>query len=391
MKENQTKNKNTMIGQLQSYDDTQQHHFVLPGQLIAMSSISNTDSNDSFLRGHGTYMEIINGQQYLYSSVVGLVQRVNKLISVQTISSTTFYRGQVGDLVVGRILSIGNGLWKVDLGSGKEAILPLQGINLPGGIQRIRTAEDKLDMKQLLNIGDIVSAEVHKVVQPTTSVSTTSTSHVTSSTKLSGNGDGSGMLRLHTRSMKYCGKLENGCTITVPCTLIPRRKSHYAEILSGMFILLYGCNGIIWIQRNTNRSHYENSSLNNKMDIDHDHDDNNDEDDEERDGTTTRTKQNHTNPNDESLLVDVQEQRRKEHVSMPYSNQERYQLARIRNAIQCLRMVQHMMTNDVIEQIYHRSIKLLPKSSMISQMLLPHNIILLTSFTRNGEIDILTK
>lgn len=360
----------------------QQHEHVIPGQLIAVSSgttTSNDDDNnnennmitssdDSFLRGHGTYIEVINNQQHLYSSVVGIVQRVNKLISVQTISYTTFYRGQVGDLIIGRVLSIGNGMWKINLGSGKHAILPIQGIHLPGGIQRIRTAEDKLDMKQYLDIGDIISAEVHKIVHHGGSSSSNSL----------GSGDGSGIIRLHTRSVKY-GKLENGCMVTVPNSLIPRRKNHYTEILNKTFNILYGCNGMIWIQRNNNMSNA--TSTPSKMDID-DNDENDNDNDNNTDDADYNNENNNNNINNDSFLVDIQEQRRAEHISMPYSIEERCILARIRNCIICLRMIQHTITNEVIETLYDNSIQLLPNNNKISKMLLPNNIILLTSFTR---------
>ena len=48
------------------------------------------------MRGHGTYMK--NGT--LYASVAGVIQRVNKLISVTPLK--TKYQGEIGDVIVGK-------------------------------------------------------------------------------------------------------------------------------------------------------------------------------------------------------------------------------------------------------------------------------------------------
>jgi exosome complex component RRP4 len=160
---------------------------VVPGQVIATAPLDSAE----FLRGHGTYMERTadNGEERLIASVVGRVQRVNKLIHVEPVASS-LYQGQVGDLVVGRITAVAAARWKVQLlsssgNNGQEASLPLSGVHLPGGVQRVRTAQDARDMRQFLQEGDLVSAEVHKVQ----------------------NNDGT--LMLHTRSHRY-GKLDNG-------------------------------------------------------------------------------------------------------------------------------------------------------------------------------------
>lgn len=103
------------------------------------------------LRGHGTYVQ--NGA--LYANVAGLVQRVNRLISVQPISSR--YVGEVGDVVVGRIVEVGSKRWTVDVNARQHAILMLSSINLSGGVQRRRTTEDQLQMRSILSEHDLVS------------------------------------------------------------------------------------------------------------------------------------------------------------------------------------------------------------------------------------------
>jgi hypothetical protein len=67
-------------------------HLVVPGQIFAVS----TEAEDSFLRGHGTYLETTDSSQVLRASVTGNVQRVNKLISVGSVSIHQYF-AQVGD------------------------------------------------------------------------------------------------------------------------------------------------------------------------------------------------------------------------------------------------------------------------------------------------------
>ena len=143
-------------------------HLVIPGQIIAVS----TATEDSFLRGHGTYLQKEEDKQgtgskiQLRASVTGTVVRVNQLISIEAVALHT-YAAQVGDLVVGRIAAIGNARWNVALDDQGcfTAALPLSGVHLPGSVQRVRTAADALEMRQHLQEGDLVSAEVHKTRQ----------------------------------------------------------------------------------------------------------------------------------------------------------------------------------------------------------------------------------
>lgn len=193
-------------------------HLVVPGQVIA--------EGDDFLRGHGTYVEKLQDTERLVASVCGHVERVNKLVSVIPVASN-LYQGHVGDLVVGRVVGIQATRWKVEIGdSCRFAVLPLSGVHLPGGVQRVRTQEDSREMRLLFQEGDLVTAEVHNMHQD-------------------------GTLMLHTRSLKY-GKVENGCLAVVPPSLIARRKNHFCD-LDGITLLL-GMNGYIWIQRSFPKS-----------------------------------------------------------------------------------------------------------------------------------------
>lgn len=165
-------------------------------------------------RGHGTYME----EDKLVASVAGVVERVNKLISVRPLKSR--YTGEVGDVVVGRVLEVAQKRWRVDTGSKLHSILNLSSIMLPGGELRRRSAQDERMMRDFFKERDLISAEVQAVHHD-------------------------GTLSLHTRSMKY-GKLRQGTLLCVSPNLVKRCKTHFHNVLCGAGIIL-GNNGWVWI------------------------------------------------------------------------------------------------------------------------------------------------
>ncbi|GFG38861.1 hypothetical protein Cfor_02168 [Coptotermes formosanus] len=166
------------------------------------------------IRGHGTYME----EDALTASVAGVVEQVNKLISVRPIKNR--YNGEIGDVIVGRITEVQQKRWKVDTNSRLDSVLLLSSVNLPGGELRKRSLEDEHMMRKYLQEGDLISAEVQKVYD-----------------------DGS--LSLYTRSLKY-GKLCQGVLVKVFPSLVKRRKTHFHNLPCGASIIL-GNNGFIWI------------------------------------------------------------------------------------------------------------------------------------------------
>ncbi|KAK3607221.1 hypothetical protein CHS0354_031718 [Potamilus streckersoni] len=182
------------------------NNLVTPGDVIT--------SDTGYLRGHGTYMD----DDKLLASVAGVVERVNKLICVKALR--TRYNGEVGDVVIGRILQVGMRRWLVETHSKLNSILMLSSVNLPGGELRRRSEEDEKMMRMYLKEGDLISAEVHSVFA-----------------------DGS--LSLHTRSLKY-GKLGQGTLVQVSPSLIKRRKTHFHNLPCGVSIIL-GNNGFVWI------------------------------------------------------------------------------------------------------------------------------------------------
>mmetsp|Transcript_25139 Transcript_25139/g.59975 ORF Transcript_25139/g.59975 Transcript_25139/m.59975 type:complete len:270 (+) Transcript_25139:230-1039(+) len=181
---------------------------VTPGQEISCT--------DAFLRGHGTY--VVDGR--LLASVAGVVQRVNKLVSVVPLRSR--YAGNVGDVIIGRVLELGQKRWLVDVCSSKGGILLLSSINLPSGEQRRRTQEDSLNMREIYAEGDLVSAEVHSVMHD-------------------------GAISLHTRNDKY-GKLRHGILVEVPPVLIRRTKHRFHSLPAEVGVdMIIAANGLVWL------------------------------------------------------------------------------------------------------------------------------------------------
>uniref|UniRef100_A0A8B9PAF9 Exosome component 2 n=3 Tax=Aves TaxID=8782 RepID=A0A8B9PAF9_APTOW len=110
--------------------------------------------------------------------------------------------------------------WKVETNSRLDSVLLLSSMNLPGGELRRRSAEDELAMRDYLQEGDLISAEVQSVFSD-------------------------GAVSLHTRSLKY-GKLGQGVLVQVSPSLVKRQKTHFHDLPCGASVIL-GNNGFIWI------------------------------------------------------------------------------------------------------------------------------------------------
>ena len=159
----------------------------------------------------------------------GVVERVNKLISVKPLKSR--YGGEVGDVVIGRIVEVTQKRWKVDINGRSDGVLMLSSINLPGGVQRRRTAEDQLNMRSFFVENDLISAEVQQYFSD-------------------------GAVSLHTRSLKY-GKLTNGIFVSVWPSLLKRCKTSFHTLPGTGVDVILGINGYIWI---SSTSHNENNN-----------------------------------------------------------------------------------------------------------------------------------
>ncbi|KAF4653264.1 Exosome complex component RRP4 [Perkinsus chesapeaki] len=187
---------------------------VLPGDVI--------HAEKGYLKGRGLLVDPVDGQ--LVATVRGVLERVNKLLYIRPLKSR--YTGEVGDVIVGRVAEVGGDRWMLDYGGGGSlASLPIGGVNLPQGEQRRRTDTDRMNMRSMFTEGDLVSAEIQKVVSD------------------------SGAVILHTRSAKY-GKLYNGQMVRVSSTLVRRQSSHIVENLPAPFDhlqVVLGLNGWIWV------------------------------------------------------------------------------------------------------------------------------------------------
>lgn len=186
---------------------------ITPGQLVT--------EDPTWMKGHGTY----SFENQTFSSVAGVVLRLNRLLSVVPIRGR--YEAETGDYVIGRITEVGQKRWKVDIGCKQDAVLMLGSVNLPGGILRRKSESDELQMRNFLKEGDLLNAEVQSVYS-------------------------NGQAALHTRSLKY-GKLRNGVLLQVPSSLIVRQKIHSWN-LPGNVSIIIGVNGYIWLSKTTNKS-----------------------------------------------------------------------------------------------------------------------------------------
>eukprot|EP01120_Amphizonella_sp_Union-15-10_P003382 TRINITY_DN13801_c0_g1_i1.p1 TRINITY_DN13801_c0_g1~~TRINITY_DN13801_c0_g1_i1.p1 ORF type:complete len:277 (-),score=28.55 TRINITY_DN13801_c0_g1_i1:10-840(-) len=186
---------------------TVQTQIILPGQTIT------TDTD--YMRGHGTY----ETNEELIGSVAGVVERVNKLITVRPLNSR--YNGDVGDIVVGRVTEVSQSRWKVDINTRQDAVLHLSSINMRGGIRR-RTVADRLQMREYFVEQDLIVCEVAKFYDE----------------------------QISLQIRKGHGKLANGLFISVSPALIKRCPSHIQRLTCGVTVFL-GNNGYIWITEPT--------------------------------------------------------------------------------------------------------------------------------------------
>lgn len=182
---------------------------------VTVADTIPVNSEDGILKGHGTIE--FDGQ--VVATLCGIVERVNKLVYVRTLRAR--YKPEVGDIIVGRVIEIAPKRWRLEINSSQDAVLMLQSMNLPDGMQRRRTAVDELNMRSIFEENDVVCAEVRGFQH-----------------------DGS--LHLQARSQKY-GKLERGQLLRIQAYLVKRRKQHFHHLEQYGIDLILGCNGFVWI------------------------------------------------------------------------------------------------------------------------------------------------
>lgn len=173
-------------------------------ELAATGDVIPVSDPSSLLKGHGTRAR----GESLIASVVGRVERVNRLVAVRALRSR--YVAQVGDVVVARVRELTGARWRLDAGARHDVSLPVAAAALPGaGGQRRVGAEDELAMRAALVEGDLVSAEVHAV-----------------------HADGGAALT--ARGARY-GRLAEGALVVVPSALVrkTRRQARAVEVAVG--------------------------------------------------------------------------------------------------------------------------------------------------------------
>lgn len=196
---------------------------LLPSSEPSLSKLTvpgETVTEDSqFMRGHGTYT--VEGVKAIHASLMGSLERVNKLLSVTPLRAR--YVPEIGDLVIGVVKEVALKKWKVDINATVDATLQLASINLPGGTQRRKTGTDELQMRTFFEEGDLILAEVQMTSK-----------------------DGSASL--HTRTLKY-GKLRNGQFFKVSNGSVARAKQSTIQL--GHVDLILGFNGYCFISKHS--------------------------------------------------------------------------------------------------------------------------------------------
>ncbi|KAK6090608.1 hypothetical protein P3W45_000331 [Vairimorpha bombi] len=181
--------------------------YKLPGERICES--------DEYIRGHGTQIK----NDYLVSSYFGTPKIINKLVTVLP-KYYDRYTAEIGDVVIGRVSSIYNKKWKIEMNCKSEVTLNLSSINLPGVTQRRKLECDEIMMRDFFDIDDLLVAEVQKVNK-------------------------SGSVSLHTRNEKY-KKLGKGVLIKMPASNVPQVKTRFLKFSDVEIII--GSNGYIWLE-----------------------------------------------------------------------------------------------------------------------------------------------
>nr|WCZ58493.1 exosome complex component rrp4 [Andalucia godoyi] len=204
---------------------------VLPGDSVSGAP--------GVLRGHGTLLSQSSGSadQSVSSSALGTVSFLHALVSVKPLHGRYF--PSVGDVIVGRVVSVLGSKWMFDIRANVDASLSLasshvtpfvvtsDGASSSAPVQlqsesiRRRTEADARHMRTVYSEGDVVVSEVQAV-------------------------SSSGEISLQTRSSKF-GKLQYGTLVRSRPSLIVRSPHHMLHIGGDVSIVL-GMNGYVWIQ-----------------------------------------------------------------------------------------------------------------------------------------------
>lgn len=126
--------------------DSGEPQLTVPGSTLTHDTLN-------FMRGHGTYLDANKTQ--LKASIAGKIVKVDRLLCVEPIENAR-YLGEVGHVVIGRVLKVDQNRWVVDIQSRLDAYLPLSSVNLPGGETRRRVEDDERNMRQYLKVNQSI-------------------------------------------------------------------------------------------------------------------------------------------------------------------------------------------------------------------------------------------
>eukprot|EP00756_Hemistasia_phaeocysticola_P021342 Hpha_TRINITY_DN15770_c2_g2::TRINITY_DN15770_c2_g2_i1::g.41292::m.41292/K03679/RRP4, EXOSC2; exosome complex component RRP4 len=199
---------------------------VVPGDVI-------TAQSRAWLHGKGTYERAVGegeekgetdeGELSKYKLVASTCGRVvSDARLVRVVPPKGRYVGSPGDCVIGRVIEVGAGRWRVNVGAHLDATILISNVNLPGGTLRRKSREDVKQMRSFFQEGDLLSAEVQKI-----------------------NRDGG--ISLHTRSARY-GKLPKGIMVEVPSLLVRRLRTHFHNFDFGVSAVI-GVNGSVFLHK----------------------------------------------------------------------------------------------------------------------------------------------
>lgn len=176
---------------------------VVPGEEI--SGVPNTS-----LPGQG----VVQVEESFIASVVGDVKRVGKIVSVQP-SCLHIYEPVTADVVLGRVVRLLPNKWVIDIGAVQYATLHIDNLNIPG-IQRVRDTADESNMRQWLDVDQLISCEVKQGYT------------------------------LLTRSAQF-GVLSHGILVKVPPCAIGPSTAAFTNLEALNVHIILGRNGWIWL------------------------------------------------------------------------------------------------------------------------------------------------
>ncbi|EFO64417.1 RRP4-related protein [Giardia lamblia P15] len=176
---------------------------VVPGE--ELSGVPNTS-----LPGQG----VVQVDESFVASAVGIMKRVGKIVSVQP-SCLHIYEPVTADVVLGRVVRLLPNKWVLDIGAIQHATLHIDNLNIPG-IQRVRDTADESNMRQWLDVDQLISCEIKQ---------------------------GYALL---TRSAQF-GVLNHGILVKVPPCAVGPSTTAFANLDPLNVHVILGRNGWIWL------------------------------------------------------------------------------------------------------------------------------------------------